>query len=311
MRVAQVAAGERAGPAGLVFNLMRYALHDGPGIRTTVFFKGCPLSCWWCHNPESRRPQPQLMYFRDRCIGCGTCLAACPEHAIGRRDGGVTTTEACRVYGACEPACPADAREIVGRWMRVDDVLAEIEKDRIFYDESGGGVTFSGGEPLMQPEFLEALLLACRARGLHTTVDTCGMASPEILLRIAPVVDLFLFDLKLLDGEQHARYVGVPNDLILTNLELLARGAHPVIVRFPVIPGINDDAAHGARMISFLAGLGLRRIDLLPYHKIAQDKYHRLQLEYRLEGVEPPSEARMQELAACFERAGFAVRIGG
>ena len=296
---------------GLVFNVMRYALHDGPGIRTTVFFKGCPLSCWWCHNPESRRPQPELMYFRERCLGCGTCVAACPEHAISARDGGVATSDACRVCGACAPVCPADAREIVGRWMTLEEVLAEVEKDRIFYDESGGGVTFSGGEPLLQPEFLEALLLACRARGLHTTVDTCGLASPEILLRLAPLVDLFLFDLKLLDAEQHARYVGVSNETILANLELLARGGRTVIVRFPVIPGINDAAGQVAQMIAFLTRLGLRRIDLLPYHKIAQDKYHRLQLEYRLAGVEPPGEARMQEMAAGFERAGFAVRIGG
>ncbi len=306
------ASGENAvRTTGLVFNVMRYSLHDGPGIRTTVFFKGCPLSCWWCHNPESRRTQPELMYFRERCLGCGTCVAACPEHAISLSDGGVTTSTACRVCGTCEDACPADAREVVGRRMTVDEVLAEVETDRIFYDESGGGVTSSGGEPLLQPQFLEELLVACRARGLHTTVDTCGLAQPETVCRLAPLVDLFLFDVKLLDPEQHVRYAGVRNDVILANLEALARRGSALIVRFPVIPGINDGDAQIAQMIAFLTRLGLRRLDLLPYHKIAMDKYHRLKLEYRLAGVEPPSDARMQELAREFARAGFAVRVGG
>ncbi len=305
-------SGEKAvATTGLVFNIMRYSLHDGPGIRTTVFFKGCPLSCWWCHNPESQWLKPERIYFRERCLMCGTCEAACPEHAIGREAGGMVTSEACRLCGTCEKVCPADAREIVGCWMTVEEVVAEVEKDIIFFDESGGGVTFSGGEPLMQPEFLAALLAACRARGLHTTVDTCGMAQRETLLRIAPAVDLFLFDLKLLDPERHEQCAGVRNDVILENLATLARSGRQVIVRFPVIPGINDDGDTVAQMIAFLGPLGLRRIDLLPYHKIGMDKYHRLKMEYRLDGVEPPSDAHMQALAQRFEGAGFSVRIGG
>ncbi len=322
-----VADATRAGPAGLIFNIMRFALHDGPGIRTTVFFKGCPLSCWWCHNPESQRLQPELMYFPERCVRCGSCVEVCPEHAIttaesptlaspvarGREGGApaMITSDACRACGTCEESCPADAREIAGKWMRVDEVLTEVEKDAVFFDESGGGVTLSGGEPLMQPEFAEALLAACRRHGIHTVVDTCGLVRTDVLLCIAKHVDLFLFDLKLLDPVRHERYAGVDNEAILQNLKALARAGHQVVIRFPVIPGINDGEDDVTQMIAFLSGLGLRRIDLLPYHKIGMDKYHRLKIKYRLEGVEPPSEAQIQALAQRFRCEGFTVRIGG
>ncbi len=306
-----LSSGSGVATTGLVFDIMRYALHDGPGIRTTVFFKGCPLSCWWCHNPESQHLKPERIYFRDRCLMCGTCAATCPQRAITAANGAMVTSEACRLCGTCEKVCPADAREIVGRWMTVTEVVAEIEKDIIFFDESAGGVTFSGGEPLMQPEFLASLLTACRERGLHTTVDTCGLAQRETLLRMTPDVDLFLFDLKLMDAERHERYAGVRNDVILENLQTLARSGRQVIVRFPVIPGVNDDGKNLAQMIAFLAPLGLRRVDLLPYHKIGMDKYHRLKMEYRLNGIEPPSDARMQDLMRSFQREGFEVRIGG
>jgi pyruvate formate lyase activating enzyme len=301
----------RGDATGLIFNIMRYALHDGPGIRTTVFFKGCPLSCWWCHNPESQSVHPELLYFPDRCLRCGTCAALCPQHAVSEEGGRMATSDQCQVCGTCEDLCPADARELAGTRMSVDEVMAAIEKDVIFYDESGGGVTFSGGEPLLQSEFLEALLAGCRERGIHTVVDTCGLAQTEVLLRVAQRVDLFLFDLKLLDAARHQRYAGVDNALILENLETLARHGYEVIVRWPVIPGINDGSDDVADVLAFLARIGLRRVDLLPYHRIGIDKYHRLKREYRLGALEPPGAARMEELAAQFQRAGFTVKIGG
>jgi pyruvate formate lyase activating enzyme len=299
------------GPAGLIFDIMRYALHDGPGIRTTVFFKGCPLSCWWCHNPESQSLYPELMYFPERCLRCDTCEVLCPQHAVTRVGDAMITSDACRVCGTCANACSAEAREVLGKWMSVEEVLAEVEKDVIFFDESGGGVTLSGGEPLLQPDFAEALLRGCRERGIHTALDTCGLAAIDALQRVARYVDLFLFDLKLLDAARHRQYAGADNGTILRNLEALATSGCNTVVRFPVIPGINDSSGDTAQMIAFLTRLGLRRIDLLGYHKIGADKYRRLKMEYRLDTVEPPNDTYLQDLALQFQREGFTVRIGG
>ncbi len=223
----------------------------------------------------------------------------------------MVTSDACRVCGTCAKACAAEAREVLGRWMSVEEVLADVEKDVIFFDESGGGVTLSGGEPLLQPDFAEALLCACRERGIHTAMDTCGLAASEALLRVARYVDLFLFDLKMLDPVRHQHYAGANNETILRNLEALATSNCRVVVRFPVIPGINDSNDDTVQMIAFLARLGLRRIDLLGYHKIGADKYRRLKMEYRLDTLKPPNDAHLQELALQFERQGFTVRIGG
>jgi pyruvate formate lyase activating enzyme len=300
-----------AEPAGLLFDIMRFALHDGPGIRTTVFFKGCPLSCWWCHNPEGQSAKPNLMYFENRCLGCGDCIPACPHGAVVRRNGVIHTTSACQVCGTCAEACPTGARKVAGRWTTVSEVMCEIERDLIFWEESGGGVTFSGGEPLAQPRFLGSLLDACCEKRINTVVETCGLAEKDVLLKLSEKVDLFLYDLKILDPLKHKKYTGVPNDSILANLEALAQRSKPVVVRFPIIPEINDDGENIRQMVALLSRLDLRRIHLLPYHQTGAEKYKRLGLGFRLQEVKAPPSSLVTRIAGEFERAGFKVKVGG
>jgi len=300
-----------SGLTGLVFDIQRYALHDGPGIRSTVFFKGCPLACWWCHNPEGQSAQANLMYLENRCLVCADCLRVCPHGAIQRTNGAIRTTSACRVCGSCAEACPSGARKVAGRRVTVSEVMLEIEKDLIFWDESGGGVTFSGGEPLAQPRFLAALLDACREKRISTVVETCGLARQDVLLDISQRVGLFLYDLKILDPVKHEKYTGATNDSILANLEALARMNKPVVVRYPIIPEINDDGENVRQMIALLSRLRLARIHLLPYHQTGTEKYKRLGLGFRLEEVETPPQSLVAKIAGEFERAGFQVKVGG
>jgi pyruvate formate lyase activating enzyme len=287
-------------PAGLIFHLMRFSLRDGPGIRTTVFLKGCPLRCAWCHNPEGQSFGPSLMLFEERCRHCGDCALVCPH--------GLSECEAC---GRCAEACVAEARQLAGRWMSVAEALAEIGRDVVFFDQSGGGVTLSGGEPLAQPEFAAALLAACRARGIHTALDTCGLAPADVLLRVAAHADLVLFDLKTIEGGLHVQYTGAPNTAILENLEALAAAGRSVIVRYPLIPGVNDGAGELRAMAEFLRPLGLRRVDLLPYHRMGIDKYRRLGIRCPLEEFSSPEPARVDEVAEALRRQGLEVRLGG
>ena len=300
-----------AGLTGLVFNIMRFSLDDGPGIRTAVFLKGCPLECWWCHNPESQGFQPALLYFEDRCRRCGDCIPVCPRGAIGNQDGVVRLSAACQACGTCVEACLAGAREVAGREMTVAEVVDEVERDSVFFDQSGGGVTLSGGEPLSQPGFAAALLWECRARGIHTVLDTCGMADETTFLRVSAQADLVLYDLKLVDAALHARYTGAANAGILRNLEALAATGRPVIVRVPLIPGVNDGADQIAGLASLLHRLGLSRLDLLPYHRIGIQKYRRLGVAYRMEEVRVPSAAEIDRAAGRLRGEGFTVRVGG
>jgi pyruvate formate lyase activating enzyme len=300
--------------SGRVFNIQRFAVHDGPGVRTTVFLKGCPLSCWWCHNPESRTAQPEVQITAERCIQCGSCLQACEHDAVVRLADGTYSVDPlhCTRCGECTEACPTNGRKIVGEERGVDDVLDEVCLDRVFYEESGGGVTFSGGEPLAQRDFLLELLTESRARGLHTCVDTSGAAPEKTVLRVAEVADLFLYDVKMIDDTRHRLFTGAGNRTILSNLQALARRGADVWVRVPFIPGINDDRANLDALAAFVGELGRDYpVFLLPYHKIAQDKYGRLGHDYPLAGLEPPGEEQVAAAAERLRHAGLRVNIGG
>jgi len=298
---------------GLIFDLKKYAINDGPGIRTAVFLKGCPLRCGWCHNPEGQSFAPEIMIRASRCLAdCSGCVAACPEKAVVRTEAGPALDRTrCTVCGECAAICASQAIEVVGRKLSPAQLLQEIEKDRIFQEESGGGVTFSGGEPLGQPDFLSEILEYCRKKEIHTSVDTCGFAAPEVVERIAPRTDLFLFDLKVIDEKKHLAFTGESNGLILDNLKRLAGLGTGIVVRLPVVPGVNDDEENVARTAEFLRSLGtIKDISLLPYHKLGRDKYRGL--EKLMPGSEftPPSAQCLERIKNDLEVCGFRVSLG-
>jgi pyruvate formate lyase activating enzyme len=259
-------------PRGIVFRIKKYAIHDGPGIRTTVFLKGCPLTCWWCHNPEGQSPQAQVLRPRE---------------------------------------LSSARRRILGSETTVAAVIAEIEKDLIFYDESGGGVTFSGGEPLMQAGFLKALIEACAERQIHVALDTCGYAPEAQMAAVIERVDLVLFDLKIMGEKAHLLYTGVSNQLILNNFKATCRAGKSVIVRFPLIPGITDDPGNLQAIAELAATCGVRQIDILPFHRIADEKYRRLAMENKMKDVRPPADDQVQAVQRLFESYAFSVKVGG
>ena len=297
---------------GVVFNLQKYSVQDGPGIRTTVFLKGCPLACVWCHNPESQSARPELTFSERRCLSCGECRLACSQaDALPSATPLPPQPVECTTCGQCIQACPTEARQLVGRRWTVAEVLAEVVKDRIFYDQSAGGVTFSGGEPLAHPAFLKALLTACRRRGLRTAVDTCGFASEQVLTHVARLTDLFLFDLKLMDDAQHRHYTGVSNVPILANLRALSQIHDHLWLRVPLIPGVNDDAAHLDAVARLAASLpSVRQVSVLPYHKFGAEKARRLGMESPLPGVEPPSSEQVERVVAQFRAHGLNAKAG-
>ena len=271
-----------------LFDIERSTFTDGPGIRTTVFFKGCNLSCAWCHNPESQHPNPQMMLYRDQCTGCGKCRSICPRRF-----------ESCDLCGKCALYCPSDARRLCGRAYTAQEVFAEIIRDRAYYDRSGGGATFSGGECMLQIDFLAEILSMCNKNGVHTAVDTAGHVPYERFERILPHTDLFLYDLKLLDPEKHRRYTGVSNGLILENLNRLFASGAKIWIRIPVIPGVNDNAVEMANIKAWLDRAGVpEKVELLPYHAMGENKYRALGREPQL--FQPPDAEKMEQLRAIF-----------
>ena len=288
-------------PAGLVFNVQRFSLHDGPGLRTTVFMKGCPLHCAWCHNPESQSPHAEFVRLPQRCMRCERCseeeLASPVVEGRGPAD---------------VEACPTGALQAVGETLDAPALVARVLRDRIFFDESGGGVTFSGGEPLLQAAFVTAALARLQAEGVHTALDTCGFGRREDLLAAAAHADLVLYDLKLMDDDRHRAATGASNDVILRNLEALARVHRDIWIRIPIVPGVNDDEANLAATAAFVRLLaGVRRVDLLPYHPSGAAKFARVGLDYTLHGTPTPDAARLDALAGLFRAQGLTTTLGG
>ena len=300
-----------------IFNVQRFSLHDGPGIRTTVFLKGCPLSCPWCHNPESRDGRPQLAIQADHCLVCGLCAPACPQDLAGPVVPGTLANrpdDSCLRCGSCAEACPAGARDLLGEEVDVDRIMEQIERDRAYYEQSGGGVTFSGGEPIANGNvsFLLACLEECGKRGIHRAVDTCGHVATESLLAVAEQADLILYDLKIMNDEHSRLTLGVGNARILENLETLAAAGHEVWIRVPLIPGLTDSEKNLAAVAEFAAGLARPcRVFLLPFHPIGGDKYGRLGMDYFLENLAPASPEQVDGQAELMRSYGLEVQIGG
>jgi len=296
---------------GTIFNIQRFSTEDGPGIRTTVFMKGCPLRCQWCSNPESQSPALQVACRDSLCIKCGSCIAACPEGAISAvtEDGGSKLRidrGLCRSCGSCVQACPAGAMNFYGKVVTPDEVFEEVYRDAGYYISSQGGVTVSGGEAMAQADFVEALFRKCRAAGIHTALDTCGYFNSSALRRMSDCIGLVLYDIKFMNNEKHIRYTGVPNDIILQNARLIPELGMDMVIRIPLIPGINDSVEDLTETARFVAGLEPQpSVNLLPYHNYGENKYKMLNMEYQLTGLKAPDEEHLERCAEFFRQNGL------
>lgn len=301
---------------GQVFNIQHYSIHDGPGIRTTVFINGCPLRCVWCQNPESQSITPKIFFSADKCAGCGKCVGVCESKAIGLVNGkAITNRHFCIGCGKCIQVCPNEARNLMGKEMTAGEVFADVYADRVFYKNSGGGITISGGDPLAQHDFTLSILKLCKEANLHTTMDTTGYAKWEVLKKLLNYTDMVLYDFKHMNPEKHNNYTGVSNELILDNARMIIK-KFPAIVfvaRIPVIPGYNDDKENLDRVAKFIAEEldPSIKVHLLPYHKLGNKKYELLEEISKVLEIEPPSDEHMQGLCTIFQNVGLQCVIGG
>ena len=296
----------------VVFNLQKFCVHDGPGIRTTLFFKGCPLQCIWCHNPESQAHTPELLFDPEKCTGCGRCAEVCPQAAIVHLpDESVNLDRThCVACGKCVDACLNSAREISGYQADVKQLLSEVEKDQVFYEQSGGGITFSGGEALCQLDAVESIARAAKLRGIHVAMDTCGHVPFSFFERILDCVDLFLYDIKHIDPKSHRQYTGQDNHLILENLRRLSEAGAAIFLRLPLVEGINADDDNITQVISFIRGLRIQQVNLLPYHNTGSSKHLRMG-HSAPSGLAAPTPERLEQIKAQFQACGLPVYIGG
>lgn len=296
----------------VINNIQKFSVHDGPGIRSTVFFKGCPLRCEWCHNPGTQQFHIQMLYDEPKCVRCMKCLEICPVQAITFEQGMIVTDEAkCNQCGLCVEVCLPQARAILGRRMSVQDVLQEVLKDEVFYRHSGGGVTLSGGEPLSQPAFVLELLRELKDHGLHTAVDTSGAVAYQIFEQILPYTDVFLYDLKAIDPAVHEHWTAYKNERILENLKKLSQAGATLYIRIPIIEGVNADDDSIKAFLDTLKGIRLTQVNLLPYHDFSRHKYHKMGRAYKDESMKVPSSERMLQIQKQFIAQGHTTYIGG
>ena len=300
--------------SALIFNIQRFSIHDGPGIRTTVFFKGCPLKCQWCHNPESVNQFPEIAYHESRCIKCYKCIEVCSKEALSKSQNGITINrEKCDGCGKCAEICYSGALELCGRYMKIEEVMAEVIRDLPFYKNSNGGLTASGGEPLAQANFVADFFTRAREEGIHTALDTSGHAEWATFRKVLDHTDLVLYDVKTMGSERHKTLTGVPNKLILANLERTCREGIPVVVRIPVVPKYNIvNVEEDIREIAdFLQGLNtVKRVDLLPFHGLGKSKYLMLDRNYVVD-IEPPDKEYVERIKKILASSGIEVSIGG
>jgi len=296
----------------LLFNIQKFSLHDGPGIRTTIFFKGCPLKCRWCHNPEGLNNKIEMLYNRDKCTLCGECIKRCPKSAIQMINNRIETDMSkCNLCDECTHYCIHGAREIAGKEYSIDEIVKIALKDKIFYEESKGGVTLSGGEPVMQIDCVEELLKRLKKENIHTAVDTSGIMPFKYYEQIYKYTDLFLFDIKLIDKEKHKKFTGLSNSIILDNLRKLSKIHNNINIRLPIIEGVNADDEHINAFINLIRGLGIKDINLLPYHDISRHKYKKLNMEYDGLEMSVPTSEKMENFKLRLEDEGYTVKIGG
>lgn len=295
------------GNKGLIFNIQKFSIHDGDGIRTLVFMKGCPLRCLWCCNPESQLFTEDLLFVKTKCIGCGYCVKACPIQAISS-EGFEIDRDKCDNCGACTKVCYANSKKMVGRWVTRAEVIAEIEKDRIVYKNSGGGVTIGGGEPVCQPEFVEALLRDCRQLSIHTAIETSGYGEWDKIKGIFDHLDQVFMDIKSMDSAKHKEITGVGNELILENAKKIAEKGLNIVFRIPLIPGCNDSKENIIETAEFVSSLGENvQLEILPYHRLGEDKYTWMDKEYVLKGIAVQDKAVKREAEKLAEKHGCRV----